>query len=100
MSEFELLREDALSVIREFVEKNPPPRPGGEMHVNYLLSMLESDSEVKLGEMLKHLLLAGYNAERIIYLFYQLKIVSSSDDVVRLRDAIARVSMELMRSER
>lgn len=100
MSEaFDVFKEKIEIALDELVEQKPPPRPGGDIYVQHLRGKIRSEATIGISEIIKHLSLAGYTMEDIIRLFYRIGVVSTENDVVRLRDAVRRVLTSLVKEE-
>lgn len=98
MSEaFDVFKEKVEIALEELVERKPPPRPGGDVYVQHLRGKIRGESSIGISEIIRHLSLAGYDMEDIIRFFYRLGIVTNENDIVRMRDAIRRVIITLVK---
>ncbi|MEM4430231.1 MAG: hypothetical protein QXM08_03645 [Thermofilaceae archaeon] len=87
----EVFKERIIAVLDEMAEKKPPARPGGVMYLQHLKNRVKSESAIGVSDLIEALANAGYSMEDIILFFYKIGVVSSHDDIVRLRDAVRRI---------
>lgn len=98
MSEaFDVFKEKVELALDELVERKQPPRPGGDIYIQHLRGRIRGESSIGISDIIKHLALAGYSMEDIIRFFHRIGIVTTENDVVRLKDAVRRVLTSLVK---
>lgn len=79
-----------VSVIENLVEKKPPKTSDAEMYVKHLIGRIETSDMIRASEIIEYLACAGYSIQDIVKVFYDIGVISSSEDWVRYREAVRR----------
>jgi len=92
--QFEVLQDNLLKALDSLVRRKPPIK---EVHIEQLRTRIMESSHIPGTYLIRQLVEAGYTLEDIIDFLIEAGIITSEEDLVKIRPSLVRFIASLMK---